>query len=64
LFVDTSSSSDVASYIVPSDIGHFLVSLLEKELGKEGWPFNEKSVIESDPQICHFKGVDLPWVAR
>ncbi len=64
LFFDTSSSVDEPSYIVASDIGHFMLALLEKELGKEGWPFNEKAVVQSDPHIVAFKGVDLPWVAK
>lgn len=61
LFVDTGSSSETPSYIVASDIGHFLVFLLEKELGREGWPFNEKAVIQFDPQITQFNGAALPW---
>jgi cell wall assembly regulator SMI1 len=64
LFVEASSCADFPSYIVSSDVGHFLVFLLEKELGKQGWPFNERFVTELDPRIVHFKGVELPWTAQ
>ena len=61
LFIDISFSTNEPSYIVASDIGHFIVSLLEKELGKDGWPFNKKAVIQSDPKIISFHSVVLPW---
>jgi cell wall assembly regulator SMI1 len=61
VFLDTMDSRDSAAYIVSSDIGHFLVSLLEQELGASDWPFNEKVVVERDPRILKFKGVRLPW---
>jgi len=64
LFIDTNVSVDEPCFIVASDIGHFLVSILEKELGKEGWPFNEMAVVQSDPGILSFKDVDLPWAAK
>jgi cell wall assembly regulator SMI1 len=64
LFVDTNSTSDTPSFIVASNIGHFLVSLLEKELGREGWPFNESYVTKADPEITRFVGVSLPWTAE
>jgi cell wall assembly regulator SMI1 len=62
LFVDTNSTSDVPAYIVASDIGHFLVSLLEKELGEKRWPFDENYVTKADPEITRFVGVPLPWM--
>jgi hypothetical protein len=61
LFVDTSSTPDAPAYIVASDMGRFVVALLETELGAEGWPFNEHDVTKSDPQITRFKGLALPW---
>jgi cell wall assembly regulator SMI1 len=61
VFVDTIASPDSPAYIVSSDIGHFLVSLLEQELGAGDWPFNEKSVVQHDPNILKFKCVKLPW---
>lgn len=64
LFIDTSLTTDSPAYIVASDIEHFLVSMFEKELGKKEWPFNEESVLQSDPKLKQFKGVDLPWAAH
>ena len=63
VFVDVHSSEDVPAYIVASDIGHFLNALLEEELGKRGWPFNEQYVCRTDPDIQRFTGVPLPWRA-
>src|SRR5581483_128991 len=63
LFIDTSSTSDAPSFVVSSDIGHFLVALLEKELGAAGWPFNENYVTKADPRITDFSHVPMPWSA-
>ncbi len=62
LFVDH-CEPDAPAYIVASDIGHFLVSLLAKETGVQGWPFNESYVTKADPEITRFVGVPLPWTA-
>ena len=62
LFVDTHVSSEEPAFIVASDIEHFLVFILERELGKKDWPFGAESVIRSDPRILEFTGVNLPWV--
>jgi hypothetical protein len=64
LFVDTSFSPDSVSYIAASDLGHFLVFLLGRELGNRGWPFDKDFVMLSDPRIVQFRGVDFPWAAR
>jgi hypothetical protein len=64
LFFDTIESLDVPAYIVASDLSHFLVFLLEKELGSKGWPFDEKEVAQKDPRITEFVGVPLPWAKR
>jgi len=64
LFIETNSTSDAPSFIAASDIDHFLVSLLEKELGVEGWPFDEGYVTSTDPGITRFLGVPLPWMAE
>jgi hypothetical protein len=61
--VDTSSNPDAPSFIIASDIGHFLVGLLEKELGAKDWPFNQASVIQADPEICRFHNLPFPWTA-
>ena len=61
LFVDTSSNPDSPSFIIASDIGHFLVGLLEKELGAKDWPFNQAYVIKADPEIRSFYNLPFPW---
>jgi hypothetical protein len=61
LFVDTSASPDIPAYIVASDLEHFVIFLLEAELGDRSWPFRETSVIRADPNIVRFAGVKLPW---
>jgi hypothetical protein len=64
VFVDNFVSSDSPAYIVASDLEHFLVELLEKELGKQGWPFDRNHVLRNDPHIVDFQGVALPWILR
>lgn len=61
VFFDTIANRHWPAYAVASDLGHFLVFLLERELGKEGWPFNEKMVTSADPAIVQIKRVPLPW---
>jgi cell wall assembly regulator SMI1 len=63
LFVDTSTTPDAPSFIVSSDIGHFIVALLEQELGSKGWPFDKVYVTKADPAICEFYDVPVPWTA-
>lgn len=61
VFVDTIGSPENPAYIVASDLSHLLVFLLEEELGAQGWPFNERYVMERDPAILNFHGVPRPW---
>jgi hypothetical protein len=61
LFIDTAESPDEPAYIAASDVEHFLIALLQRELGSEGWPFDKQIVLQSDPQIVAFDGVPLPW---
>jgi len=62
-FVDTSASSNSPAYIAASDIEHFLIFLLEKELGRTRWPFDRATVAEQDPMVFHFQKVPLPWAS-
>ena len=66
IFVDTMESSGAPSYLVASDIGHFLVFFLEDEINRpvipeEAWPFGEDYVIKRDPGILGFSKELLPW---
>lgn len=61
LFIDMSLADDSPAFIVASDMGHFLESLLETELGDRSWPFDERAVVERDPNILSFRDVKLPW---
>jgi cell wall assembly regulator SMI1 len=61
VFIEPITTADAPQYIVASSIGRFLIFLLEEELGAKGWPFTETKVLEADPDIVRFVGVDLPW---
>jgi hypothetical protein len=63
VFIDTSVGAEQPTYLAASDLEHFLVFLLEKELGHKGWPFNETIVVQYDPHILDFENVPLPWEA-
>jgi hypothetical protein len=63
LFIDTHESSELPTFIVASDLGHFLAFILESELGNRSWPFCKREVTEKDPAILGFTGVPLPWKA-
>lgn len=64
LFIDSQDSDDVPAYIVASGLQHFLTFILEKELGKRGWPFDRAFVISADDRIESFHSVRLPWNAE
>lgn len=61
VFIDTSMSDGSPSFIVASDLRHFLTFLLEKELGRKEWPFDKTTVTQRDPDIVSFHDVRLPW---
>lgn len=63
LFIDTHETCESPAFIAASDLGHFLVFLLEKELGKGSWPFSERAVTAKDPAILGFSNAPLPWRA-
>ena len=68
LFIDTMESSEQPQYLVASDIGHFILFFVEHEINprfdSEGWPFGEKYVLQTDPDILNFKKELLPWVVN
>ena len=61
-FVDVSDDPLALAYIVASNLATFLVFLLEREMGAQGWPFDAAYVTARDPGIT---AVDspalLPW---
>jgi cell wall assembly regulator SMI1 len=64
VFIDTMEDAEAPAFVVASGVLRFVVALLEKELGGEGWPFNEQKVRSSDPDIARFAGaLTLPWMA-
>lgn len=62
-FVDVIREPNLPTYIVGSEIGRFLIFLLERELGEKRWPFNKEYVTQNDPAIVRFSGLPLPWEA-
>ena len=65
VFIETSTDSDVAAFVVASDLPKFLKALLSKEGGKNvGWPFKKSVVLANDPDISYFgEDFPLPWDA-
>jgi cell wall assembly regulator SMI1 len=73
-FVEAVTDETAPRYIVASDLGHFLVLVMESELAQRDldavetelepspW-FNEQKVLHDDPAILNFHGVPLPWNA-
>ena len=75
VFVEAVTDHENPRYIVASDLGHFLIFLMEDELSlrqadpydpteppETPWPF-DKEVVHDDPAILNFHGVPLPWDA-
>jgi hypothetical protein len=60
-FIDTMSDPDRPGYAVASDTEHFLVFLLEQELGERFWPFDREKVVAADPAIENVTTIPLPW---
>jgi len=61
LFVDVHEDPDLPTFIVASNIWHFLAFLLKRELNEPGWPFRREYVILHDPSIIQYLNVRMPW---
>lgn len=61
LFVETQAGLTSPSYIVASDLWHFLKAFFLSELGDEWWPFDPERTTHSDPDIMKVPNVTLPW---
>ena len=62
VFIDTMENPEEPAFVVASAVLRFVVALLEKELGNDGWPFRQGQVTASDPDITRFADrFTLPW---
>lgn len=62
-FVDCSEDPSRLAYVVASSLDRFLISLLERELGQLGWPFDSAYSLAKDPHLEAVHGAPLPWEA-
>ena len=62
-FVDTVAAPNELAYVVGSNLWKFLEFLLERELGRKGWPFSAEFVLERDPNLANIECAPLPWNA-
>lgn len=63
-FVDVSENAMELAYIVGSNLELFLVFLLDRETGVQGWPFDAHYVLARDPGIASVdSSALLPWNA-
>lgn len=61
VFIDLGRSVDSPSYVVSSDLEHFIVGILRNEMGDAGWPFKQDLTLEFDPRLSDFHAVPFPW---
>ncbi|MCG3126416.1 MAG: hypothetical protein CHACPFDD_01251 [Phycisphaerae bacterium] len=61
IFCDHVDGLTAPTYIVASDLWHFIDFYLREDLGEERWPFDRDFVTQKDPLITAFHGVALPW---
>jgi hypothetical protein len=60
LFVEAVIDPDIPAYIVASDVAHFVLFLIERELKMSKWPFDRDDLLARDPNIRNYRGVSLP----
>lgn len=63
-FVEVGEGSDDVSYVVASDMYHFMCFYLSNEIDCSGWPFDCDYVTREDPDILNLGDLVLPWSAR
>lgn len=61
IFVETSADPDAPSFIAASSLVRLLIFLMESNLSKTRWPFDREAVLQRDPEIGSFHGLQLPW---
>jgi cell wall assembly regulator SMI1 len=63
-FVDAHEDFETPTYVVGSDIWHFLVGYFSDELWEGWWPFDRGRMLAFDPEIERYASVgSLPWEA-
>jgi hypothetical protein len=63
-FVDVHEDPDAPTYLVGSDIWHFLVGPFSDELEERWWPFDRDRMLAFDPSLVSFaEAAPLPWEA-
>jgi hypothetical protein len=60
-FIDTTENPNEISYVVASDLWHFLFFLMKNEDAQTGWPFSREYVISVDKKLETIDGALLPW---
>lgn len=60
-FIDTIAAPNTLAFVVSSDLWHFLVFILSKELGEKGWPFLSEYVLRNDPKLAECAVAPMPW---
>lgn len=61
MFIEPMTSTDRPTFVVASDIWHFLSGLFSAELGERSWPFDERSTLDADPRLAEHASLGLPW---
>ena len=63
VFFEMIRSAEEPAYIASSDLNHFLIGILESELGAEWWPFDADRTLEFDPNLGLIDDPRLlPWM--
>lgn len=61
IFVDTMEDAASPAYVVASNLWFFFIFYLERDAGKQGWPFQREIVTMKDPNISRHGDFRLPW---
>jgi hypothetical protein len=61
VLVDTIHDPLAPSYVVGSDLWHFLRFLFLRELGRSKWPFAREEVCATDPKVLNVSIAPFPW---
>lgn len=62
-FIETISDPDSPSYVVASDLFHFLRAYFKEDLGEQGWPCDPSTVLRDDPALADYRTYPKCWEA-